>query len=145
MLIAQHTMTPRWFILSAATIATVAMLRAANDVPDPDEPQNDSKGTSIVPKVNPLIKWTFDADEPGTWKGKKVVEAQGPQKPLYPGFPAGNKAAQFSGKDSSITIKESDVPDANLRFGHGEAISIEAWVNVEELKDGSYCYLIGKG
>src|SRR4051812_13998654 len=106
----------RSLILISASVVALAMLRAANDVQEPDEPQNDSKGTSLVPHVKPLVKWTFDTNEPGVWKGKKVIEAQGPQKPLYPAFPAGNKAAQFSGKDSSITVKESDVPDANLRF-----------------------------
>ncbi|OAI57208.1 hypothetical protein AYO49_02610, partial [Verrucomicrobiaceae bacterium SCGC AG-212-N21] len=121
------------------------MLRAANDPPDADEPQNDSKDTPRVKDVKPLIKWSFDGDEPGKWTGKKVIEAQGPQKPLYPAFPSGNKAAQFSGKDSAVTVKESDVPKVNLRFGHGEAITLEAWVNVEEIKDGAYCYLIGKG
>jgi len=138
-------MTSRWFTLTAAALAALATLRAANDPQDPDEPQNDSKGTSVLPNVKPLAKWTFDADEPGTWKGTKDIQPQGPQKPLYPAFPAGNKAAHFSGKDSLITVKEGDLPDANLRFGHGESISIEAWVNVEEIKDGSFCYLIGKG
>ncbi|MFZ4766899.1 MAG: DUF1549 domain-containing protein, partial [Roseimicrobium sp.] len=129
------------FILAIPLVAAATLLHAA----DPDEPQNDSKDTPRVTSAKPLVKWTFDADEPGTWTGKKIIEAQGPQKPLYPAFPVGNKAAQFTGKDSFLTVKESDVPGVNLRFGHGEAITIEAWVNVEELKDGSYCYLIGKG
>jgi hypothetical protein len=126
-------------------VALAAALRAASDAPDANEPQNDSKDTPRISEVQPLVKWTFDADEPGTWKGRKTIEPQGPQKPMYPGFAKGNHAAHFSGKDSLITVKETDVPGMNLRFGLGDAITIEAWVNVEEIKEGSYCYLIGKG
>ena len=138
-------MTSRFLFLSATIVVSAAMLRAAPDAPDANEPQNDSKDTPRATNVKPLVKWTFDADEPGTWKGRKVIEPQGPQKPMYPAFPAGNKAASFTGKDSFITVKESDVPGVSLRFGLGDAITIEAWVNVEEIKDASYCYLIGKG
>lgn len=138
-------MTSRWLILSATTFAAAALLHAANDTPDADEPQNDSKDTPHLTALKPVVKWTFDADEPGKWSGAKVIDAQGPQKPMYPAFSVGNKAAQFAGKDTFITVKETDVPQANLRFGKGDAITIEAWVNVEELKDGSYCYIIGKG
>lgn len=139
-------MISRRLILSLVMIASAAMLQAANnDAPDPDEPQNDSKDTPRATGAKPVAKWTFDADEPGTWTGKKAIEAQGPQKPMYPAFPVGNMAASFTGKDSFLTVEESDLPGVNLRFGHGEAITVEAWVNPEDLRDGSFCYLIGKG
>jgi hypothetical protein len=138
-------MPSRRFSAAAGVFLSAGMLFAAPDAPDANEPQNDVKDTPPMAHVKPLVKWTFDADEPGTWTGMKKVEPQGPQKPTYPAFAAGNKAASFSGKDSFITVKESDVPGVNLRFGLGDPITIEAWVNVEEIKDGSYCYLIGKG
>ena len=138
-------MTLRHILFSAFAVSTTAMLCAVPDAPDANEPQNDSKDTPRVTNVRPLVKWTFGADEPGTWTGKKAIEPQGPQKPVHPTFPVGNKAASFSGKDTFITVKESDVPGVNLRFGLGDAITIEAWVNVEDIKEASYCYLIGKG
>ena len=35
--------------------------------------------------------------------------------------------------------------EVNLRFQTGDAIALEAWVRVSELKDGAYAYLVGKG
>lgn len=107
-----------------------------------DAAQNDS---TPIPRVEPLVKWTFDRDEPGALQGKVEIKAEGPQKPLYPGFSAGNKAAVFTGKDSFIQVKESDLPEKNLRFTNGDTITLEAWVNAEQLGNGSYVYLIGKG
>ncbi len=62
-------MTFRSLAFAALLIPAVALLRAANDAPEPDEPQNDSKDTPRITHVTPLIKWTFEADEPGAWKG----------------------------------------------------------------------------
>ncbi|MES2738448.1 MAG: DUF1553 domain-containing protein [Verrucomicrobiota bacterium] len=104
--------------------------------------QNDS---TPVPKVSPLVKWTFEGKEPGELKGKATIEPTGPQKPIYPVFEKGNKAAAFTGKDSFIQVKETDLPETNLRFVQGDTISIETWVNAEDLANGKYVYLIGKG
>ncbi len=113
---------------------------AAND--SKDTAQNDS---TPIPRVSPLVKWTFDQNEPGTFHGKAEIKAEGPQKPMYPGFPAGNKAAAFTSKDGFIQVKESDLPEQNLRFGDGDTITIECWVSADSLGNGSYVYLIGKG
>ncbi|MCW0217199.1 MAG: DUF1549 domain-containing protein, partial [Prosthecobacter sp.] len=104
--------------------------------------QNDS---TPIQHVTPLIKWTFEGKEPGELKGKAAIEAVGPQSPIYPGFPVGNKAAVFTGKDSYIQVSESAVPETNLRFVQGDTLTIEAWVNAEDLSNGKYVYLIGKG
>lgn len=105
--------------------------------------QNDS---TPIPKVSPLVKWTFEKKEPGTVRGKAAVEGNGPQKPVYPGFEKGNKAAVFTGQESYIQVKESDLPKGvSLRFEQGDSLSIETWVNAEDLSNGKYVYLIGKG
>jgi hypothetical protein len=104
--------------------------------------QNDS---TPIPKVTPLVKWTFEKKEPGTLKGKAVIDAFGPQKPVYPAFEKGNKSVSFTGKDGYIQVREADLSETNLRFQQGDTISIEAWVNAEELGNGKYVYLIGKG
>lgn len=104
--------------------------------------QNDS---TPMPKVTPLVKWTFESKEAGELKGKAVIDAQGPQAPIYPSFAKGNKAAVFTGQESYIQVREKDLPETNLRFVQGDTISIEAWVNAEDLANGKYVYLIGKG
>ena len=134
-----RTMISRWLLSHPSRLRPVAAARRrttrANDA------QNDS---TDAPHGKPLVKWTFDDAVVGTWQGKPKIEAQGPQQPVFPNFAKGNKAAFFSGKDSSLTVKESDLPDVNLRFKNGDALTIEAWVNVTDFK-GSYVYLVGKG
>lgn len=107
-----------------------------------DSAQNDS---TPVPKIEPLVKWTFDTKEPGTRQGNVELLPEGPQQPVHPAFPAGNQAASFSGKDSSIQIKEDDLPNLDLRFTNGDTITLECWVNTAAIHNGSFVYLIGKG
>lgn len=131
---------PRSIPLLLALSLCTAFVAAKDDAKD--SAQNDS---SPVPKIAPLIKWTFEGKEPGTLIGKTVIDASGPQKPIYPAFPIGNKAAVFTDKDSHIQVKESDLPGIHLRFGDGDTFMVETWVNTEALNNGSYVYLIGKG
>ncbi|MBN9117851.1 MAG: DUF1553 domain-containing protein [Planctomycetes bacterium] len=51
----------------------------------------------------------------------------------------------FNAAHPSITVRETDLPKANLRFGPNDSITLEAWVKVAELKDGSFAYVVGKG
>ncbi len=140
--------------LTLAALSAVAIAFAANDADQADSPdsandappqeaaQNDSVKIPVIP---PLVKWTFDGDFPGTPGGQAKISGNGPQAPMYPSFAPGNKALDLEGGDGAILVKESDVPGVNLRFTQGETITIEAWVRIEDLKNGSYIYLIGKG
>lgn len=92
----------------------------------------------------PLIAWHFDSsDEPGL-KTTTPLDA-GPRPPVYPAFAAGNRAITFDARHPAVTVGEADVPKLNLRIGPKDAITIEAWVKVAELKDGAYAYVVGKG
>ncbi|HEY2573069.1 MAG TPA: LamG-like jellyroll fold domain-containing protein, partial [Verrucomicrobiaceae bacterium] len=133
-------MKSHWFYLLSATL-TLASLRASSDLPI-DSPQNDSL-ESLHGK--PVASWNFEGEVIGTWQGQPKIGPSGPQQPMFPNFPKGNKAAMFSGKDSALIVKECDLPQANLRFQKGDAVTIEAWVNPTELKSGSNAYVIGKG
>ena len=130
------------FALALALAPLSAQNDAANDAAN--DAQNDSKENHKAADFKPVAKWTFDAKEPGAWKGKEQLE-DGPLPPTFPAFHAGNKAAYFGGTNTAIVVKESELADANVRFGMGDAITLEAWVNVEEIRNGSYCYLLGKG
>lgn len=133
-------MIPRRFLPLLFTVMGGA-LPASNDSGN-NEPQNDSGDHH---RAVPVVKWTFEDAPAGTWAGSGRIGPQGPQAPTYPHFPKGNKAAYFPGKDVSLVLRETDLPEANLRFGHGEGITLEAWVNVEKLGNGKYSYLLGKG
>lgn len=137
---------------SLAAVASIAAALAANDADTadsgndapPQEPpaQNDSVKIPVIP---PLAKWTFEATEPGKISGKAAIHANGPQPPMYPSFAKGNKALSLEGVQGAYTVKESDLPGVNLRFSQGETITVESWVKIEDLKNGSFIYLIGKG
>lgn len=115
--------TPRRDLL-ACVIATALAVPAAA--------QNDGNDTGSAPK--PLAVWRFDA-----------AADPGPRPPAYPSFSTDNKAKSFTGGKSVVTVREADLPGVNPRFGHGDSITLEAWVKVSELKDGGYAYLVGKG
>src|SRR5262245_33288253 len=117
-------------VVSLCSVASTS--RAQNDV-DPSAEK-------------PLAVWRFNAaDEPGVPKGAAKFLEAGPRPPTYPVFAATNSAMAFSAANSSITVREADLPNANLRFKQGDAITLEAWVKVAELKDGTYAYIVGKG
>ena len=90
--------------------------------------QNDSASGPAAP----VAIWHFD-------DSKDI----GPRPPTYSAFKPTNTAKVFSG--TGIVAKETDFPKVDLRFGQGEGATLEAWVNVEELKDGAYAYIVGKG
>ncbi len=133
------TMISRW-IFPALLAVSLPSLRAAND--SANDAQNDSTDT---PHGKPLVKWNFDEPVVGTWQGTPKIEAQGPQAPMFPNFAKGNKAASFPMKSGALVVKESDVPNANLRFAQGDSITIEAWVNLDSIKNNENCYILGKG
>jgi mono/diheme cytochrome c family protein len=92
----------------------------------------------------PVAIWHFDgAAEPGVPKGAALDP--GPRPPSYPAFGKNNTSYAFTSSKPALTIRETDLPKANLRFANGDSITLEAWVKVQELKDGNYAYLIGKG
>jgi mono/diheme cytochrome c family protein len=100
--------------------------------------QNDSGDAPV-----PAVIWKFeDASEPGLAKAK--LDA-GPRPPQFPGFAAENKAITFDDKHPSVKVAEDDLPNANMRFGLKDSITIESWVKADPLKEGSYAYIVGKG
>ncbi len=116
-------------------------------VATPLHAQNDASGNDSGPDgERPLVVWRFDGSaEPGLPKEVAKRLEPGPRPPTYPSFAATNTALACTGKPPTVTVREADLPKISLRFGPGESITLEAWVKVQELKDGSYAYLLGKG
>ncbi|HEX3872055.1 MAG TPA: LamG-like jellyroll fold domain-containing protein, partial [Pirellulales bacterium] len=130
-------------MLIVAMVACASAPMIARPADPVDEPQNDSL-PPVVSDARALARWSFDAkDDPGAWKGKKRVDQPGPRQPLFPNFSSDNLAARFG--DGAQVVLVDDSPDDALRFDQGDSITIEAWVNVHQLKAGQYAYLIGKG
>lgn len=114
-------------ISTVRSLAVVAALLAGAPTA-PGQAGNDTASAET-----PVAVWHFD--------DKGAVP--GPRPPAYPSFAPANGARRFTG--TGLTVREADLPGADLRFGAGDAITLEAWVKVEELKDGGYAYLVGKG
>src|SRR5262245_8900682 len=125
-------MTRRVFPSLLGLLLLAPLVRAQNDV-DPTAEK-------------PVAVWRFNAaDEPGVPKTSARFLEPGPRPPTFPAFAANNTAMAFTAANASITIRESDLPKANLRFGLNDSITLEAWVKVAELKEGNYVYIVGKG
>ena len=100
----------------------------------------------VTTTETPVAVWRFDAPgETGVPKAAAKFLDAGPRPPAYPSFAPGNTAMAFTAANPRVTVREADVPNANLRFGLNDSITVEAWVKVLELKDGGYAYLVGKG
>jgi mono/diheme cytochrome c family protein len=97
-----------------------------------------------------VLRWQFDgAKEPGEWQGKAKpteIKEAGPRAPRYPGFSNENRAALFPGQDAWILVKDHEKGGGtDIRFRHGDAITVEAWVKVKSIGKGQAAYLVGKG
>ena len=110
--------------------------------------QNDAGGNDSGPDgPRPVAIWHFDQQP-----------HPGPRPPLYPGFPVTNTAAFCDGKSAVLTVSGKEHPEApaaagsdhvgppsQLRFDLRDAITLEAWIRVRELRDGDLVYIVGKG
>ncbi|MFO0865433.1 MAG: DUF1549 domain-containing protein [Gemmataceae bacterium] len=104
--------------------------------------QNDAPSDPL--KAKPVAVWRFDGgSEPGVTAN--TPREAGPRPPVFPSFSATNQAFACVGSANGFRVAEKDMPEANLRFVQGDSITLEAWVKVQELRDGTYAYLIGKG
>src|SRR5690606_6965858 len=94
----------------------------------------------------PVVRWDFSAEEqtPLTPHGGVHRDVEGPRPPVYPDFSEHNTAVRLEGNGARFTFSD---PGANspFDFTNGDELTLEAWVNLRELRDGENRYIIGKG
>ena len=80
---------------------------------------------------------------PGRVVGEVTFGVPGPRPAKFPRFKSDNRAAKFSGEGS---IRFAD-PGENslLDVGHGESLTLEAWVAPTKIGNGQNMYVVGKG
>jgi hypothetical protein len=131
------------FLATLTLLAASTSLAVAQSAKDNDAAGNDSSADSAF-SDRPVASWNFDGkDALGQWSGAPPKPSPGPRSPVYPDFPANNQAGYFNGRNGLVTHDAGN--DSPLRFGLGDSITLEAWMKVEELKDGNYAYIVGKG
>lgn len=112
--------------------------------------------TQVVAIDQPVAWWRFDEERPAedvavadtvlattAFQGvRRGVE--GPRPPWFPAFSPHNRAVEFNGKTSVLKIPDPG-EGSLLDFTLGEALTLEAWVDVTKLADGQHMYVVGKG
>lgn len=94
----------------------------------------------------PVARWDFSNEEqtPLTPRGGVHRDIEGPRRPTYPDFSEHNTAVRLDGNGARLTFADPG-PNSPFDFTNGDQITLEAWVNLRELRDGENRYIIGKG
>jgi len=93
-----------------------------------------------------VARWDFGAEEtkPLRLHGGVHRDVPGPRPPEYPDFEPNNTAVRLDGSGARLTVENAGNGNS-FRFANGDAITIEAWVQVDDLRKGDVFYVIGKG
>lgn len=94
----------------------------------------------------PAARWDFGAEEatPLTAHGGVQRDQAGPRAPEFPDFAENNTAVRLDGKGAYLSIDDSG-PASRFDFTNGDSITLEAFVQVDDIRDGQPRYVIGKG
>ena len=91
------------------------------------------------------IVWDFDTAAEYPWKqhGQIQLKQPGPRPPEFPDFATNNVAMGFS------ATAYLSVPDPGKQspfdFTNGDSVTLEAWVNPQQVHNGQWQYIVGKG
>lgn len=93
-----------------------------------------------------VARWDFDAEEstPLTAHGGVERDKAGPVSPEFPDFAENNTAVKLDGNGAYLSVADTG-PNSKFDFTNGDTITLEAWVKLDGLRDGSPMYVVGKG
>ena len=99
-----------------------------------------------VATAAPIAKWEFSQEEQSQLLAVGGIhrDVPGPRPPEFPDFELENTAVKLDGSGARYTFNDSGTA-SNFDFTNGDAITIEAWVKLDELRDNENQYVIGKG
>ncbi|HUG68811.1 MAG TPA: LamG-like jellyroll fold domain-containing protein, partial [Pirellulaceae bacterium] len=95
---------------------------------------------------SPVARWDFGAEEATRLASHGGVQRDqaGPRPPEFPDFAKDNTAVQLDGKGAYLSVEDPG-PNSRFDFSNGDAITLEAWVKLDGLRDGSPMYVVSKG
>ena len=74
-----------------------------------------------------------------------LLEA-GPRPPKFPAFSGQNTAADFMGYERDTYLRVKDPGEqSEFDFENGDTITLEAWVQCQQIAEGRNVYIVGKG
>ncbi len=91
-------------------------------------------------------RWDFNAEEstPLQSHGGVHRDVPGPRSTMYPDFDSSNTAIRLDGQGAHLSLEDPGT-QSPFDFTNGDAITLEAWVLVEEIRPGEFVYVVGKG
>jgi mono/diheme cytochrome c family protein len=100
----------------------------------------------MATQAAPVAQWDFSSEEavPLVAKGDIIRDQPGPRPPDFPDLDPGNTAVHLKGNGARFEIPDPG-PQSIYDFAQGDAITMEAWIKVESLREGQPAYVIGKG
>ncbi|MDP3072791.1 MAG: DUF1553 domain-containing protein [Opitutaceae bacterium] len=96
--------------------------------------------------ATPVARWDFNEEDTSRAVAVGAVQRDvpGPRPPMFPDFERRNTAAKFGGAGAHLALADSG-PGSVFDFTHGDAITLEAWIEVEGHNASDNLYIIGKG
>ncbi len=97
-------------------------------------------------QADPILQLDFSAEEPRplVTHGNVQRDQPGPRPLEFPAMSEANTAIRLAGQGSYLSLGDPG-PGSPYDFSNGDAITIEGWVNPDDLREGQPIYLIGKG
>jgi hypothetical protein len=94
----------------------------------------------------PVVRWDFNSEEtlPLHSHGTVHRDVPGPRPPDYPDFETNNTAVKLDGSGAHLAFDDPGAA-SDFDFANGDSITLEAWVQVDELRKNENCYVVGKG
>ncbi len=93
-----------------------------------------------------VVRWDFGAEETTPLRSHGGVhrDVPGPRPPIYPDFEPDNTAVKLDGRGAHLSYADPG-EQSFFDFTNGDAITLEAWVQVDELRSGENVYVVSKG
>lgn len=93
-----------------------------------------------------VARWEFGAEETTPLRSHGGVhrDVPGPRPPIYPDFEVSNTAVKLDGRGAHLSYDDPG-DQSPFDFGNGDSITLEAWVQVNEIRAGENVYVVSKG
>ena len=96
--------------------------------------------------AEPVARWEFGQEETSklTAVGGVHRDVPGPAPPEFPDMEPGNLAVKFDGQGARYEMEDSGA-NSPFDFSNGDAISLESWVKLDDIKSDENLYIVCKG